>query len=154
MPAFVKGGAARTPFGKNEFLRSTRDLKFESYTCSAAAVATETIDGFSQKILQTGEVMAKITSTAEAGKVGPYDSNAAVTDGRNTATNIVGVNNTFLPWQLLEHDTEISVLYEGACVKAWLFERNNGVRQALAAAAAITALGAGSAPLDVNIILK
>src|SRR3954452_24711610 len=99
MPAFVKGGAARTPFGKNEFLRSTRDLKFESYTCSAASVATETIDGSVTKVLQSGEVIAKITSTAESGKVGP--AQAAVADGRQTVTNIVGINNTFLPWQLV-----------------------------------------------------
>jgi hypothetical protein len=154
MPSFVKGGAAKTPFGKNEFLRSTRDLKFESYTCSAAVVAAETIDGSTQKILQTGEVIAKVTSTAEAGKVGPYDSNVGVTDGRNTVTNIVGINNTFLPWQLLEHDTEISVLYEGTVVKAWCYERNNGVRQALAAAAAVTAMSAGGTAPGVSIIFR
>jgi hypothetical protein len=154
MPAFVKGGAARTPFGKNEFLRSTRDLKFESYTCSAAAVASETIDGSVTKVLQSGEVIAKITSTAESGKVGPYDSNVAVTDGRNTVTNIVGVNNTFLPWQLVEHDTEISVLYEGTVVQAWLFERNNGVRQAFASATAKTAMSAGGTAPGVSIIFR
>lgn len=130
MANFVKGGAARTPFGKNVYLRSTRDLKFESYTVSAASVPSETIDGTAQKILQPGEVMAKITSGGEAGKVGPFQ--AGVTDGRETAANIVGLNDTFLPWQLLERDVEIAVAWECTAVQGWCFERDAaGLRIAL-----------------------
>lgn len=130
MPSFAKGGSARTPFGKNAFLRSTRDVKTESYTLAAATVPNETIDGVTQKMLQSGEVLAKITSGGDTGKVGPYM--AGVTDGRQTAANIVGINNTFLPWQLLEHDTDVAVVYEATVVQAWCFERDAaGLRIAL-----------------------
>ena len=130
MPSYDPGGAPRTPFGKNVFLRSTRDVKTESYTLSAASVPTETIDGVTQKVLQSGEILAKITSGGEAGKVGPFQ--AGVTDGRQTAANIVGINNTFLPWQLLEHDVEVAAVYECTAVQAWCFERDAaGARIAL-----------------------
>ncbi len=122
MASFTKGGGNRTPFGKNQFLRSTQDVKTESYTLAAATVPTETIDGSSQKVLQAGEVLAKITSGADAGKVGPFM--AGVTDGRQTAANIVGVNDTFLPWQLLERDVEVAAVYEATCVQGWCFERD------------------------------
>ena len=107
MPSFTKGGGQRTPFGSNEYLRSTRDCKFESYTVAAATVPTETIDGVTQKVLKPGEVMAKITSGGDAGKVGPFMAGA--TDGRQTLANIVGLNDTWLPWQLMERDAEVSV---------------------------------------------
>lgn len=123
MPIFNKGPNWRTPFGRNNFLRSTKDFKPESYTVAAASVTAETIDGAAdQKVLQTGEFLAKITSGADAGKVGPVQ--AGVTDGRQTAANIVGVNNTFLPWQLMEGDREVAAIYEAAVVQAWCFERN------------------------------
>lgn len=122
MPSFTKGGGARTPFGSNEYLRSTQDVKKESYTLSAASVATETIDGFVQKIVKPGEVLAKITSGPEAGKVGPFQ--ALATDGRQTAANIVGLNDTWLPWQLLERDVEVAATYEATVVQAWCTERD------------------------------
>lgn len=127
MPSFTKGGAGRQPFGKNTYYRSTQDVKKESYTVSAASVATETIDGTTQKILQSGEVMAKITSGPEAGKIGPFQAGAS--DGRQTLANIVGIEDTFLPWQLLEHDVEVAVTYEVTAVQGWCFERDaSGVR--------------------------
>lgn len=121
--SFSKGGGVRTPFGGNEYLRSTdpRPAK-ESYTVSAASVPTETIDGSVQKMLKPGEVMAKITSGPEIGKVGPFM--AGVTDGRQTAANIVGLNDTWLPWQLLEHDEQIAVTYDAVAVQGWCFERD------------------------------
>lgn len=122
MPSFTKGGGNRAPFGSNEYLRSTQDVKKESYTLSAASVATETIDGFVQKILKPGEVLAKITSGPEIGKVGPFQAGA--TDGRQTAANIVGLNDTWLPWQLLERDVEVAATYEATCVQAWCTERD------------------------------
>lgn len=128
MPDFAKNGY-RTPFGRNNFLRSTRGLRTESYTVASASVASETIDGVAQKVLQPGEVMAKITSGGDSGKIGPYDVNA--TDGRQTLTNIVGINNTFLPWQLNDRDVEVSVVYVCTAVQAWCFERVTGVRTAL-----------------------
>lgn len=130
MPAFSKGGTARAPFGKNVFLRSTQDVKTESYTVAASTVTAETIDGVSTKVLQAGEVLAKITSGGDAGKVGPFQAGA--TDGRQTAANIVGINDTFLPWQLNEHDVEVAAVYEATAVQAWCFERDaSGVRIAL-----------------------
>jgi len=123
MSTFIKGGSTSTPFGRNEFLRSTQDVKTESYTLSAASVPARTIDGVGgQKVLQPGTVMAKITSTAESGKIGPFS--AAATDGRQTAANIVGLNMTFLPWQTIERDVEISVVVQATAVQAWCIELN------------------------------
>ena len=122
MPSFVKGGGTSTPFGRNEFLRSTRDVKTNSYTVASATVPAQTIDGVAgQKILQPGTVMAKITAAgANQDKIGPFDPGA--TDGRQTGANIVGINMTFLPWQLMERDVEVAVVYEAAVVQAWCLE--------------------------------
>lgn len=127
MPDFQKGPNYRTPFGRNQFLRSTQDVKTTSYTVAASTVPAETIDGAAdQKVLQPGTVMAAITGGAEAGKIGPYDPTA--TDGRQTAANIVGLCNTFLPWQLMERDVEIAVAYECTAVLGWCIEyRDDGV---------------------------
>jgi hypothetical protein len=124
MSTFVKGNLnGGTPFGRNEFLRSTKILLTESYTCAAATVPAQTIDGATgQKILQPGTVMAKITSTADSGKVGPFS--AAATDGRQTLANVVGLNLTFLPWQLIERDVEISAVYSCTAVQGWCIEYN------------------------------
>lgn len=121
--SFSKGGGVRPPFGKNEYRRSTKGLKYNSATCAAAAVASETIDGTATKVLQSGEVMAKITSGPDIGKVGPFQAGA--TDGRQTAANIVGVNDTFAPWELTERDQNIAVCYEGTLKQAWCFERDS-----------------------------
>jgi hypothetical protein len=121
MSTFIKGGSTGTPFGKREYLRSTRGTKFESYTVAAATVSAKTIDGNAgQKILQPGTVMAKITSGGNIGKIGPFQ--AGVADGRQTLTNIVGINDTFLPWQLIERDVEVAVLYIGTAVQGWCLE--------------------------------
>jgi len=82
------------------------------------------------KILQPGIVLAKITTAAgtstaaDVGKVGPFQ--AGVTDGRQTLANIVGVNFTFLPWQLMDRDVEVAVIYEAALVQAWCAELDAG----------------------------
>jgi len=137
MASFTKGGGAGTdPFGKNAYLRSTQDVKKEHYTVAASTVALETVNGRAdQKVLQSGEVMAKITSGPEAGKIGPFQAGA--TDGRADVANIVGINDTFLPWQLLERDVEVAVTYEATAVQGWCFERNAaGARIPLANATA------------------
>jgi hypothetical protein len=51
-------------------------------------------------------------------------ASGAATDGREDPANIVGLNNTFLPWQLMERDVEISVYYDCAAVQAWCLEYN------------------------------
>lgn len=233
MPSFQKD-AFRTPFGRNNFLRSTRDVKTESYTFAAATLPAVTIDGSSQKVLQPGMALAKATSGASSGMVGPFqrgtgaagtneqqsvtltgatggtftlsfesDTTAAIafdataatvqsalealstigtgnalvtgspggpytvefrgalgqtnvptmaadgaaltgttptavvattvpgtaptysggaTDGRGDVANIVGLNNTFLPWQLLDRDVEVAAVYECTAVQAWCYE--------------------------------
>jgi len=236
MPSFTKGGAAKTPFGVNQYLRSTVGLRFASYTVAANTIPSQTIDGVSgQKMLQRGTILSKITSGPDSGKVGPYQaagtadvwtitpggtwsggtftitvngqttaaiaynaSNAAIQtavqalssvgsgnllvtggpqsttatvytaagnltgpvtisisvasvtgtsptatpvhtttgvagalDGRSTTTNIVGICDTFLPWQLMEHDENVAVAYDAAAVQAWCIELTAaGVAQA------------------------
>lgn len=121
MADFKKGSGTTTPFGRNEFLRSTRELLTEPYTLAASTVPAKTIDGVAgQKILQPGTVLAKITTGPEAGKVGPYQAGAA--DGRSTAANIVGLCLTFAPWQLVERDIEVSAVYGCVAVQAWCIE--------------------------------
>jgi hypothetical protein len=127
MPTFVKGGGTAVPFGRNEYLRSTNPRpRKESYMCAASTVTQGTdANGNRIKILQPGTVMAKITSGPDIGKVGPFQ--AGVTDGRQTAANIVGLNDTFLPWQLLERDVEIAVAYDTTeAVQAWCLEYDAG----------------------------
>lgn len=227
MASFQKSAFA-TPFGRNVFLRSTRGMRTVSRTLAASSVPSQTIDGNAdQKVVQTGMVLAKITSGPELDKVGPFQgggtdevqtltgsgtisggtfivtllssttaaiawnaTNAQVqtairaavaanvnataaekaigdsltvtggpisttpfvityngelggdvpqatvnvaaltgagaaitpttgtpgvvgaTDGRETVTNIVGICNTFLPWQTMERDVEVAVLFE------------------------------------------
>jgi len=121
MPDFKKGPNYRTPFGRNVFLRSTQDVKTESFTVSAETVPAVEIDGYGgQKVLQPGTVLAKVTSGPEEGKVGPF--NADATDGRQTPANIVGLCNTFLPWQLMERDVEVAVVYDCSAVQGWCLE--------------------------------
>lgn len=129
MPHFDKGPDYRKPFGRNNYLRSTQDVKTESYTFAASGIPTETIDGTTQKVLQPGTAIAKITSGADSGKVGAYDTTAS--DGRQTAANIVGLNNTFLPWQLLYRDVEVAVVVEARVYQNYCFQYTAGVRAAL-----------------------
>lgn len=156
MSTFVKGGSTGTPFGKNEYLRSNRDVKFESYTVAAASVVARTIDGVAgQKILQPGTIMAKITSGGDSGKIGPYTSDAGVTDGRSALANVVGINDTFLPWQLMERDVEVAVAYEATAVQAWCIEMSVGapsvgVAVTNATATAMQRGGAAGKGIDIN----
>lgn len=129
MPDFVKGPNLRSPFGVNEWLRSTRGIITESYTMAASGIPTETIDGVATKNLKSGTVIAKITSGADSGKFGVFDSGAS--DGRQTTTNIVGISNTDVPWQLNERDVEIAVVKHGRGYQARCFEYVAGVRAAL-----------------------
>lgn len=224
MASFVKGGGITTPFGRNEYMRSTKNTRYESYTFAAASLPAVTIDGHAgQKILQSGVALAKITSGPDAGKVGPFqaagtgevdtitkggtwtsgsykltvegdttaaipiastaaqilaaleaagvedvtvtggplsttpvvltwstggdqvdvtvdvtgvtgssptaavtktDGTAGAADGRGTLANLVGINDTFLPWTLVERDVEIAALQHGVPVQAWCFEMN------------------------------
>ena len=129
MPSFQLPSGVATPFGRNEFLRSTEDVKTESYTLAASlwpSVTINTVTG--QKVAQPGTILAKATSGPEEGKVGPYqpDSTVPPTNGLQTAANVVGILLTFLPWQLMDHDETVSVAYEASVVKDWLLYLKDG----------------------------
>jgi hypothetical protein len=150
MSTFVKPSGSLTPFGRNEFLRSTKQqLVTESYTVAKSTVPSQTIDGFTQKILQPGTVMAKITSGGDSGKIGPFQSDA--TDGRQTGANIVGLELTFLPWQLLERDVEVSVVKKAHCVQAWCFELTTGAAR-IALSNATADLLRSTKSLDITFV--
>lgn len=117
-----------TPVGRKQYLRSSVGAKFESYTAAAGAFDLENytngVGGTEQlKVLQSGEVIAKITSGPDAGKVGPF--RAGATDGRQTAANIVGIAESYVPAMLNERDVDISVCYEATAVQAWCTERDS-----------------------------
>jgi len=122
MASFEQGGGARQPFGVNNYLRSTQDVKFEHGTLAGASIPAETIDGSVEKIVQRGEILARITSGADQGKLGVFQAGA--TDGRADVANIVGINETFLPWQTLHRDVEVGYAVEARVVQAWCFERD------------------------------
>lgn len=122
MAHFNAGGGDSTPFGKNEYRRSSKGLKYDPHTLAMDSVTAEDIDGSQEKVLQSGEVLALITSGADEGKAGPFQAGA--TDGRQTVANIIGVNDTFLPWQLLRRDVEVGVCYEGTLDQNHCYERN------------------------------
>ena len=90
MPSFTVSNTARTPFGKNQYLRSTRSLGFESYTLAASTVPSVTIDTFTEQYLEAGTVLAKITSGTEAGKIGPFDPGLVVTESVVIASTATG----------------------------------------------------------------
>jgi hypothetical protein len=123
MSTFIKADATRTPFGKNVWRFSVYDVKLTSYTCGAGLVPNNmTVDSVATKVLQPGVIMAKATSGVNSGKVGVFQ--ASVADGRQTAANIVGINDTFLPWQLTERDVEIAVAYEATAKQSWCIEHD------------------------------
>ena len=95
MPSFSKNDTARTPFGKNQYLRSTRGLQIDHGTLSRATVPDQTIDGFTERFLQPGTVLARVTSGAEAGKLGPFRAGAVVTESVSIASTASGGTMTF-----------------------------------------------------------
>ncbi|AOE44524.1 capsid decoration protein [Gordonia phage Jumbo] len=123
MPHFDKPAmGVSSPVGRKQYLRSSRGIKYESYTAAAGAFTAEDyINGNGEtekiKVLQSGEVIAKITSGPNAGKYGPAQLGA--TDGRADAANFVGLSESYIPWQLNERDVDISVVYEATAVQAW-----------------------------------
>lgn len=115
MARFSTNTGNRDPFGKNEWLGFTGDIKHEGWTLAASTVPTSTVDDgpdsdSTQKIVQPGLILAEITSGADIGKVGPFSAQA--TDGRQTAANIRGICNTFLPWQSLVRDVDVDCVVE------------------------------------------
>lgn len=125
MPHFTKGNSADGGrFGVKQILRSTHpgSYSMEHYTIAAASVVPEDVAGTTMPFLQRGEALAKITSGDEAGKVGPFQADA--TDGREDVANLVGVNDTFLPYQLMDGDMQVAVYYRAVAVAGWCTERD------------------------------
>lgn len=125
MPHFTKGNSADgARFGVKQILRSTHpgSYSLEHYTIAASSVKPEDVSGTPIPFLQRGEAIAKITSGAEAGKVGPFQADA--TDGRGDVANLVGLADTFLPYQLMDGDMQIAVYYRAVAVAGWCTERN------------------------------
>lgn len=154
MPGYT--AATYAAFGRNEYLRSTVGLTFESYTVARTSVPADA-DG--NKVLQSGTVMAKITSAAgtsqaaDVGKIGPYSATA--TDGRQTAGNIVGVCDSFMPYQLNDFDREVAVLKAGRVVGSALYyyagaEVSPGTRGA--SGGLITSLSTRGQDLDIMVL--
>lgn len=55
----------------------------------------------------------------------PGGGTAGATDGRADPRNIVGINNTFLPYQLEYRDVEVACVYDAAAVAAWVLMYNS-----------------------------
>lgn len=144
--------ATFTAFGKNQYLASTRaDAVFSSYTVAAAVVHSDA-DG--NKVLQSGTVLAKCTSGGSSGLVGPYEADA--TDGRQTSTNIVGVCDTFLPYQLNNGNYDVAVLKTGRVDSSVCYEYPTGVTVAPGTrglgSGTKTALATRTADLDITLV--
>ena len=131
MAGIIKSTAVSDPVGPNEYLASTKNTAYRSFMFAADTLPTETVDGTSVKgVLRRGEVLARITSGPNTDKVGVFQAGA--TDGRQTAANIIGVNDTMLFWELDYMDKEVSALYHGTIRQAWCTERAaDGTRSTL-----------------------
>lgn len=136
----------------HNYLRSTHIDLTTSYTYSSAAHPVEpesTGIGAAQKFLQRGELLAKITTGDEAGKVGVFQADA--TDGREDPANIVGINNSYTPWQLTVRDTEVAAVYGASVVTANVTQRNASGEREPIDEAVVTALESRN---DVKLIWK
>lgn len=96
----------------NEYLDSTVAPHFDTRTLSFCDLDTDDKGNY---YMQKGTLLAEYTSGTEDGKVGPYDTDG-VTDGRQTAANIVGYLDSLVVTQP-GFDKDVAVLYAGA-VKA------------------------------------
>lgn len=136
----------------HNYLRSTHIDLTTSYTYASGVHPEEpeaTGIGSGQKFLQRGELLAKVTSGDDAGKVGAYQADA--TDGRGDAANIVGINNTYAPWQLTVRDIEVAAVYGASVVTANVTQRDASGARVPADESVVTALQSRT---DVNIIWK
>lgn len=138
----------------HNYLRSTQPGSFlnTSYTLARGSHPVEPVAtgiGAGKKFLQRGEVLAKITSGGDAGKVGVFQAGA--TDGRADAANIVGINRTYAPWELNERNVDVAADYAASVVAAWVTTRDaSGARVPVSKGT----MDAISARTDLNIIWK
>lgn len=117
---FVTGD--QPPVGVNNFLHSTKHVLDDSRTIAKENFPVEPgLDG-NQKYLQKGEVLAAITSGPQAGKFGVFQLDA--TDGRGEPANIVGLNKTYYPYQLMDRNVDVANVYACVAKQAWCTIRN------------------------------
>lgn len=132
MADFVSGREEYAVHGKRQILRSAQPGSYTvvSKTVSSAAFPTEKIDGFDQKLLQEGDVLAVLTSGPDVGKVVPFQTDGE--EGQGDVANLVGVTKDYFGWELNERDVEAGVLVRGQLVQAWCSIRDaDGNRVAL-----------------------
>lgn len=154
MPSFDKPDALRSdPFGKNEYLRSTKGNLFTSATVHKDSITAEQWkDGQNPqntqtfKLLQTGEVICKITSGPMQGYFGPYQEGA--TDGRADVANIAGLNDTYSPDKFNRRNNEVAVCYKGTALRQRVFIRDSTGKRKVATDAVINAMR-GTVGLDL-----
>ncbi len=125
-----------------EYLYSTTGNQFDSYTLASGLGSTDDKGNY---YLNKGEVLAVITSGDAAGKVGPYDTTAS--DGRETASNIVGFNDTFVDDN--SEDADVGVLYKGTVDETYC--TCDGTLGTISGAAAAVLCDNGDAGLDITI---
>lgn len=89
-----------------EYLYSQANFTTKSATLASG---TLTADANGDKIVNKGAILAKITTGATSGQYGPYDTGAS--DGRQTLTNVVGINDSYS--NLRDGDYEAGVCYAG-----------------------------------------
>jgi len=119
MPDFKSGREDYANHGKRQILRSAQPGSYTivSKTIGHTTFPVEEIDGFDQKVLQEGEVLAAPTSGDDLGKNVPFQLGA--TDGRQDVANLVGVCKDYFGWELMERDVEAGVLTRGQLVQKW-----------------------------------
>lgn len=80
---------------------------------------------------------------------------AGANDGRQTLAGIVGINDTYLPWQTIHRDVEVAVAYDAAAVQGWCFEYDaNGLMVPLSNTSAAAMQRGGAAGKSVDISWK
>lgn len=126
MSSFKSGRTDYTPHGKNQILRHAHPGSYDvrSATVGCATYPVEVIDGFNQKILQEGEVLAVCTSGVDIGKHVPYQPTGGPTDGRELLANVIGISKDYFGAELMDRDVHAGVLNRGHLVQAWCTERD------------------------------
>ncbi len=126
MPGLVKNlYGDQPPIGVNNFLRSTKGVLTDSRTVAKDSFPVDKDSTTGQKTLQKGDVIAKITSGADSGKFGVYSTDTVgVTDGRSDIANVVGICQSYYPYQLMDRDVDIAVVYAASVVQANVYVRD------------------------------
>lgn len=108
-------------------LEALSNIEVGDILCSGGPVNSTAVDITFYGSL-TGDVAAiTVSNTGLTGTMAmttPTAGVAGAADGRQTAANIVGILNTWLPWQLMERDVEVAVVYDATGRQAWCMEMN------------------------------